>query len=71
MYRNKRLIDYSPDFERVKFKQIVTVWDSLMELLSVREMDEAVVHLSVIEMDEAVVHLFVYNYMYYIRPALL
>ena len=69
MYRNKRLIDYSPDFERVKFKQIVTVWDSLMELLSVREMDEAVVHLSVIEMDEAVVHLFVYNY--YIRPALL
>ena len=47
MDKNKRLIDYSPDFERVEFKQIVTVRDSLEELLSVRDMDEAVVHLFV------------------------
>ena len=40
--RNKRLSDYSPDFERVDFKQIVRVRDSLEELLSVRDMDEAV-----------------------------
>ena len=35
MDKNKRLIDYSPDFERVEFKQIVTVHvrDSLEELL--------------------------------------
>ena len=47
MDKNKRLIDYSPDFERVEFKQIVTVRDSLEELLSVRDMDEAVIHLFV------------------------
>ena len=47
MERNKRLSDYSPDFERVEFKQIVRVRDSLEELLSVRDMDEAVVHLFV------------------------
>ncbi|KAL9984580.1 hypothetical protein ACROYT_G006890 [Oculina patagonica] len=47
MDKNKRLIDYSPDFERIEFKQIVTVRDSLEELLSVRDMDEAVVHLFV------------------------
>ena len=42
---NKRLIDYSPDYGRNEFNQIVTARDSLEELLSVREMDEAVVHL--------------------------
>ena len=47
MDKNKRLIDYSADFERVKFKEIVIVRDSLEELLSVRDMDEAVVHLFV------------------------
>ena len=47
MDKNKRLIDYSLDFERVEFKQIVTVRDSLEELLSVRDMDEAVIHLFV------------------------
>ena len=47
MDKNKRLIDYSPDFEHVEFKQIVTVQDSLKELLSLRDMDEAVVHLFV------------------------
>ena len=47
MDKNKRLIDYSPDFEYVEFKQIVTVQDSLKELLSLRDMDEAVVHLFV------------------------
>ena len=45
MDKNKRLIDYSPDFERVEFK--VTVRDSLEEMLSVRDMDEAVVNLFV------------------------
>ena len=47
MDKNKRLIDYSPDNERIEFKQIVTVQDSLKELLSVRDMDEAVIHLYV------------------------
>ena len=47
MDKNKRLIDYSPDFERVELKQITTVRDLLEELLSVRDMDEAVVHLFV------------------------
>ena len=47
MYRNKHLIDYSPDFEHVKFKQIATLQGSLEELFSVRDMDEAVVHLIV------------------------
>jgi len=47
MDKNKRLIDYSPDYERIEFKQIVTVRNSLEELLSVRDMDEAVVHLFV------------------------
>ena len=37
----------SPDFDRVEFKQIVTVRDSLQEQLSVRDMDEAVVDLFV------------------------
>ena len=47
MDKNKRLTDYSPDFERVEFKQIVTVRDSHEELLSVRDKDEAVVQLFV------------------------
>ena len=47
MDKNKRLIDYSLDFERVEFKQMVTVRDSFEELLSVRDMDESVVHLFV------------------------
>jgi len=47
MDKNKSFIDYSQDFERIEFKQIVTVQDSLKELLSVRDMDEAVVHLFV------------------------
>ena len=44
--KNKHLIDYSPDFEHVEFKRIVTVRDSLEELVSVRDI-EAVVHLFV------------------------
>ena len=39
MDKNNRLIDYSPDFERVEFKQIVTVRVSLEELLSVRDFE--------------------------------
>ena len=54
MDKNKRLICYSPDFERVEFKQIVTVRDSREEPLSVRDMDEAVVHLFV--------NLFIYSF---------
>ena len=37
----------SPDFDRVEFKQLVTVRDSLEDQLSVRDMDEAVVDLFV------------------------
>ena len=37
----------SPNFERVEFKQIVTVRDSLEEMLSVKDIDEAVVDLFV------------------------
>ena len=47
MDKSKRLMDYSPDYDRVEFKQIVTVQDSLEKLLSVRDMDIAVTKLFV------------------------
>ena len=38
-------MDYSPDFDRVEFMQIITEQDTLEQLLSVRDMDEAVTKL--------------------------
>ena len=45
--KDKRLMDYSPDFDRVDFRQIITEQDTLEQLLSVRDMDEAVTKLFV------------------------
>ena len=45
--KDKRLMDYSPDFDRVEFRQIITARDTLEQLLSVRDMDEAVTKLFV------------------------
>ena len=47
MEKDKRLMDYSPDFDRVEFRQIIIVRDTLEQLLSVRVMDEAVTKLFV------------------------
>ena len=47
MDKDKRLMDYSPDFDRVEFRQIITARDTLEQLLSVRDMDEAVTKLFV------------------------
>ena len=47
MDKSKRLIDYSPHFDRVDLKRIVTVHDTLEKLLSVRDMDIAVTKLFV------------------------
>ena len=47
MDKDKRLMDYRPDFDRVKFRQIITVRDTLKQPLSVRDVDEAVTNLVV------------------------
>ena len=47
MDKDKRLMDYSPDFDRVEFRQIITARDTLEQLLSVRDMDEVVTKLFV------------------------
>ena len=47
MDKTKRLIDYSPSYDCVEFKRIVTVQDSLEKLLSVRDMDTVVTKLFV------------------------
>ena len=47
MDKNKRLMDYSPDFNRVEVKRIITVRDTLEQLLSVRDMDKVVTKLFV------------------------
>ena len=46
MDKDKRLMDYSPDFDLVEFRQIITARDTL-EQLSVRDMNEAVTKLFV------------------------
>ena len=45
MDKDKRLMNYSPDFDRVEFMQIITEQDTLEQLLSLRDMDEAVTKL--------------------------
>ena len=47
MDKSKHLIDYSPNNDRVEFKWIVTVQDSLEKLLPVRDMDTLVTKLFV------------------------
>lgn len=47
MDKDNRLMDYSPDFNRVEFRQIITVRDTLEQLLSVRDMGEVVTKLFV------------------------
>ena len=43
--KDKHLMDYTPDFDRAELRQIITVRDNLEQLLSVRDMDEAVTKL--------------------------
>lgn len=45
--KSKCLMDFSQDFDRVKFKQIISVRESQEKLLSVRDMDMAVAKLLV------------------------
>ena len=47
MDKDKCLMNYSPDFDRLEFRQIIIVRNTLEQLLSVREMDEAVTKLFV------------------------
>ena len=47
MDKDNRLMDYSPDFDHVEFRQIVRARDTLEQLLSVRDMDQAVTKLFV------------------------
>ena len=47
MDKDKCLMDYSPDFNRVEFRQIITMQDTLEQFLSVRDMDEVVTKLFV------------------------
>ena len=47
MDKDKRLMDCSPHFDRVELRQIITARDTLEQLLSVRDMDEAVTKLFV------------------------
>ena len=42
MDKTKRLMDYSPNLERVDFKRIIALQDTLEKLLSVRDMDDVV-----------------------------
>ena len=42
MDKTKCLMDYSPNLERVDFKRIIALQDTLEKLLSVRDMDDVV-----------------------------